>query len=321
MAERYPTALLAHHTLTPGACGALALAIEDALDIVAGWDVRVDLSGRFPMARAHLRSVEASGSFGRTKQELDRTAHAVMLANDLYAITRALRGDRNDYAVSEFVPILGGSLDGTTRDHRPYEAQSQLWFTTLLAHANTRPALLDLPHRRPDALVEVEGVRMSFEIKRPQNLTSVEAAMRKAAAQIHAIRYPGFIVVDATEIVRQAVSDIEPQSPGASRADVNREAFRMVAAHLHRHLTERQGAAGQDDPRWAVFHRVIGLVVFSRHCVWAEDAASHLDFGYLLDARMVDTTVAAIYGHHGERFLRRLARGVAQMTGNPMQPL
>ena len=322
LSGRYPVAILAHGRLTPKACDALADAIEDAIKALQGLGMTAHNEGRLRKAVIHLRRVAARGSYGTTQEELHLTAQAIHLANDIYAITRALPSTPDAAIVRELAAILGGTLDGKSSDRRAYEAQSQLWFGTLLAHSGLHPAILDLKKRRPDFIVQVESVRLAMEVKRPGSLQAIDRAIKSAANQIDSVGIPGFVVLDVSDVLLEAQAAGALAIGATSYREGSRPVFDAIATHAHdylaRYVADRQRAADEGRGQGC---RAIGIIVYARFCVWEGNAPAQLDFGLFVSGGALDTTAARLYEHQTERMLGRLVYGLERLTGNPLQPL
>ena len=323
--ERYPLAILGHSQLTPAACGALAVAIEDSIGRVEAWGLNVRSQVRLRRAIAQLKRAAARDSYGATPDERRRTAQAIYLANDIYVITRALPRERDPSLIEEFRRILAGTLETDTGDRRAYQTQSQFWFGALLAHSNLHPALLTYEGTRPDYLVTVlDQVRMTVEVKRPGSIGAAENLIEEGAHQIDAARLPGFLVLDASDLVAAELA-----APGGANNDGDlalndgttyfstvRPVLYTLADQLFEYV-ERYVAVRPGDATC----RVIGLIMYSRHSVLSDtDPATH-DFGFLIRGQQLSTTTARLYRDAADRMFQLLEHGIEKITGHPLRRL
>jgi hypothetical protein len=309
MVGRYPLAIIPHRELTPAGCAALAVAIEDAIEVLELWHIRVRPDGRLRQAARHLTRVATAGSYGADAAELARTAAAIRLANDIYVITRTLPADRQAVIAEEFAPILGGTLDGDSSDRRAYEAQTQFWIGALLAFSELHPHIPGVTvTKRPDYEIRVDDVWLAVEVKRPSATAGISRGILVADRQIRSAKRPGFIVLDVTDLH-------PPVSPGRAHApdrDAGRRAFDDIAEQVRQFIRTRQ-------PR--ELERIIGVFIVSRYCVWSDTAASALELGFLVSATTFPAACAGLYEHYAGRVLDRIVPGIRRMTGNPLREM
>ncbi|HEX8691085.1 MAG TPA: hypothetical protein VF746_01485 [Longimicrobium sp.] len=307
---RYEIALLPFAQLSPQACEALAVALEEAQEVLISWNLRQTENGRIARAIRQLHTVAMNGSFGSTKAQLYETARAIFLANDLYVITRTLPSERDDPIAQELAAILGGSLTEDTHDRRAYEMQSQFWFGTLLAQSELHPTLLAGVGRRPDFIVTVDNVRLAVEVKRPTSISAAEYAVRKAHRQIRELGIPGIVALDLSDAIGLRQLDTErARASGAVRPhDLARQPFNEAAEQVRHYI---------DSNRPNRFERLLGLIFYARYCVWHAPESSDLDFGLFLNGHIFENVAGGIYDHFAIRMLGRLVPGIENLTGNP----
>lgn len=309
--SRYAQAILPHSQLTPAACGAIAVALEVAIERLAALDIRSPVLGRANEALRHLKRVATENSYGTSELELHRTARAIFLANDLYAITGALPPTGNKVFSEELARLARGTLEEDSRDQRGYAVQSQFWFGALLAHGGLEPKIPPGSGKRPDFIVNVEGVGVGVEVKRPISEDSSLELVDYADEQLCAYGVSGLIAVDLSEVLGTRLLTVPPQpvnSPDAARNRIRPE-FLRVAGMLEDHIRGSQ----------PVHHkRTIGLVTYARHCVWLDGDPLELDFGFFLRGKVFPNGSAGLLEHHAERFIDRLKPAVQRLTGSQL---
>ncbi len=96
---------------------------------------------------------------------------------------------------------LQGSLLPSPSVSEPKEFQTQYWFGMLLAQAGLHPMVPDLTFagRRPDFIVDLQGLRCGVEVKRPQSFRSARRALDRAASQLRDFGQPGLIALDLSD--------------------------------------------------------------------------------------------------------------------------
>lgn len=256
---RYALAVLPYSTLSPAACGAIGVALEEAIEQLVDLEVISPVIGRAREAVRQLQQVAESGSYGATEEELHLTARAVFLANDLYTITRALPQQANPLLRGELAQIARGALDEDSTEQRGYAVQTQFWAGTLLAHARLNPGIPAAAGTRPDFIVTLEGVRIGVEVKRPLNELSAFRAIDHAGAQLRDFGLSGFIVGDLSEALGTRHLTVLPHSVGPTARDMIRPEFTRLATSLEHHVTGSQPASHT---------RTIGMITYARHCAW-----------------------------------------------------
>lgn len=300
-------------TLSPAACGALVAAIEDAIEVFGAWNIRVHPSSRAMEARRQLTLVAREESFGTTETQLVRTARSILLANDFYTITRSLPQEPKAPLSEDLPRMLGGSLLEDTQDTRPYETQSQFWVGALLAHSGLQPKALSGSGRRPDYSIDIEGSRLTVEVKRPQSADSVIRSLDTACEQVENYGIGGILAVDLSAALGlrnlPTVTDSQPDGPRPHEAA--REPFDRLAEVVREHVRRSR-------PR--SFRRTAGLIILARYCTWHSPAKADLDFGFFLSALVCEGALAGLYEHFMERVIFRLPIGVKRISGNPMVP-
>lgn len=309
--SKYALALLPFAELSPAACKAIAIALEEARDILIGWNLVPSQGSRIDAALRRLHRVAAEESFGTTTEELHDTARAIFLANDLYTISRTLPEVRQESMAQELKAILGGLLGEDSKDRTAYEMQSQFWVGALLAYSRLHPALLEGTGSRPDFVITIENVRLAVEVKRPATLKGAIRAINTAHAQIRATGIGGVVVIDLTDalgIRNLRISEAHAILGDSKPHDSAWAPFNSASDRLRSHI-EAEGPARYD--------RLVGLVVYARYCVWHSPAASDLDFGLFLHGHIFEGVCGRIYDHFGIRMLARLVPGIEKLSGNP----
>lgn len=304
---RYALAVLPYSTLSPAACGAIAVALEEAIEQLAELEVLSPLIGRARDGLRQLRHVAETGSYGSTDQDLHLTARAVFLANDLYAITRALPRQADPLLRSELAQIARGTLDEDSVEQRGYAVQSQFWVGTLLAHARLNPGIPAGEGSRPDFIVTLEGVRIAVEVKRPLNELSAVRAIDHSGAQLRDFGLSGFIIGDLSEALGTRHLSVLPQSAGSTARDMIRPEFTRLATSLEQHIIASQPASHT---------RTIGLITYARHCAWLPGNPPELDFGFFIRAKVFPRGSAGLHEHYAERLIDRLVPAIESLTGS-----
>jgi hypothetical protein len=247
---------------------------------------------------------------------LHRTARAIFVANDFYAITRSLSSERQDPIARELTPIFEGLLEESPTSRRGYEIQTQFWLGALLAHSRLHPAVPTGTGRLPDFLVTVRGVRLAVEVKCPQSASGVRRALDEAERQIRASGIPGFIAMDLSDALRTFDLSTTARGPRETvRARFDAEARRLIN---YIRLRQRPSASPADSR--SSFNRVAGLLVYARFCGWTDPAGTSLDFGFFLKGQTFPKAAAGFYEPFAEQLLDQIPAGIRQMTGNPMRP-
>jgi hypothetical protein len=309
--SKYALALLPHKDLTPAACNALAVALDEARETLRSWNIRLPETGRLEMAARQLRRIADQNHYGASIEELHLSAQAIFLANDFYTITRTLRADRLEPIARELIRALAGTLQQDSLDRRAYEMQSQFWFGTLLAYSELHPMVPDTSGKRPDFVITIEEVRLAVEVKRPSTFATAHVLVDSADEQIRGYGRPGIVVVDLSEAIgTELLLDRESSSQGRTRvSDAVRPVFTKYADELKTYIRRRQPTD---------YSSIVGLIVYTRFCVWEDPTANRLDFGFLLNGQVLPLACGGLMEHFAERTMDRLAPGVKRLTGNPL---
>lgn len=185
--------------LTPDAMGLLADRLEDAIERIERWGVRIHNSSRLPEAVRVLRSVQREGVFPESHCSLAQVAHAARDAQDFGLIGNMLGTETLPPVVRALEHAVSGVL-GKTPDPA-YQFQSELWVGAMLTCATDRVGVIGQPNgRSPDFVVEEGTMQYSVEVTRPSELSGARKLVSEKAKQLLHRRYHGgVLVVDLTD--------------------------------------------------------------------------------------------------------------------------
>ncbi len=307
--ENYHRAVIPYHRLSPEACSALAVAIDDAIKLFDRWGIPILGASRLPLAARHLRQVAESGTYGATPPELEITAKAIMLAIDFYCIASSLEQDREDVIANELAVALKGDLERRSRDRSAYEMQSQFWVGALLAQSGLHPAMpVILNRRRPDFVIRVDTLDCGVEVKRPQTENSSERALHDAAAQLREYGKPGIVVIDLSECLGTDSMIINEREP-TTREVINQQTS-LLADRLTNiaHTYERSNK----------FDRIIALFIYTRFIASRSDKDAELDIGISFRVTLFPRACGGLVIPQQRQIEQRLIRGLERL-GNRVQ--
>lgn len=307
MRGKYPILILPFPALSPLACRALVAAIDDALEIFFRWDLPTGPNTKLQKARALLVEVAEKQTYGKTSAELIKTAQAIRLANDFYAISRMLPEQRENVIAEELREALLGAFTETPSKHKKeFNIQSQLWIGTVLAHSGLHPGMPDSRKTKPDFIVRLGTLVCGVEVKRPQSQASVGRNVREAAAQLHEFGKPGIIVLDLTRCVRADELILHDGIP--STREIVKHRFDSAANEL------------LDSIGWfsksPKFGKVILLVVYARFFTWTPRGSQDLDSGFFYKSQPISGGYAGLLSDEANRIQQLMAEGFRRMSGN-----
>jgi hypothetical protein len=294
--------------LSPSACGALALAIDDAIAVFDEWGL--PRSARLLQAKKLLLRVNVTQSYGTTAQQLKETANAIIVANDFYLISRTMKGGRADPVASELKGSMGGKLFRNKGNKQtPFDIQSQFWFGTVLAHSGLHPAVIDSQDTRPDFAITVGTLSCGVELKRPHSDKAAWRNISTAASQLRTFGKPGIIVLDLSACV--GVDElIVHGGPRTTRQTVDHRFYRLVDQ-----LNARVERYRHSDK----FQRVMMIVMYARFFSWVLDGDTDVDSGFFFKTNIQPDAWAGLITDYSRRLERSLLRGFEIISGNRLR--
>ncbi len=293
--------------LSPSACGALAVAIDDTIAVFDGWGL--PRSARLLQAKQLLLRVNATQSYGTTAQQLKETANAIIVANDFYLISRTLKSRRADPIILELKESLGGKLyENKGNKQTPFDIQSQFWFGTVLAHSALHPAVIDSKDTRPDFCISIGTLSCAVEVKRPHSGKAAWRNISTAASQLRTFGKPGAIVLDLSACVG-VDGLIVHGGPRTTRQTVERRFYR---------LADQLNARVEKYPHSDKFQRIMMIVTYARFFNWVVDGESDVDMGFFFKTSTQPDAWASLISDYSRRLEEAIVRGFQRISGNPL---
>jgi hypothetical protein len=208
-------------TNTPSGLSIVASKLDESIEIIKSWRIRVADSSRLPSASRLLHRSSALSAYPEDAGQLVRIGNAIRVGFDFYHITRTLPDERVAVVAEDLRRSLNGTLDdtGPTAAHR---AQSQVLFASIMAVGGLRPAApTTAAGSTPDYVVRVGTLTFAVEMKRPESLAGLQAKMDEAIDQISAMDSAGGVLfVDVSDCISldSSPSSRDPDARAAFRA-------------------------------------------------------------------------------------------------------
>jgi hypothetical protein len=204
--------------------------------------------------------------------------------------------------------LLGGTLEGKTKDSTPDDFQSQFWVGTLLAQSGLRPKVLGGTREgvRPDFLIEAATLDCAVEVKRPKNIQSARRAVAAAAGQLHGFGLPGVVVVDLSGSLN--ANDLVLPPPGVSAREQIRATLKPVHSSLLGQFTWYRKSEK--------YSRIILLLTFARFWSWERSPESRPDAGLHFVADVLPDACSGLVQRQSRCIQESLLKGIKQLTGN-----
>jgi hypothetical protein len=290
---------------TPSVAADLASVLTSAIVVLESWRLPVRVHGRLRRAEQCLREVADQGRIPDDPLGLRRVASAARLAVDFYHIATSLSPTPVDSMAAELAKAIGGSLNGDSKDTSAYEYQSQFWVGMLLAQSLLRPAVV--PSRegpQPDFIVNVDGLPLALEVKRPSAVKTVKRVLGAAADQLRVQREPGIIVLDLSAAL--AVDALVLPQRGVNARDVITERHKQLSIHLNAFVERYE--------RSEKFNRVLALVTFARFWVWESATPPTSDIGHVFTLHVYPDACSGLLVRQSTRLQEKLQRGIRSVT-------
>lgn len=181
------------YELTPARMGELANRLEESVEKLRSWGVRVIDPGRLMAAVRLLRKHRTLGTFPSDRAHLIEIAQAAREAQEFIEIADVVPDDRLKPLADSIQQAVQGS-PGTTKS-RAAQYQSELWVGAMLANSGLRTAVVTAAKgRRPDFVV-VDGTQLyPVEVKRPAGSLRASKLIKEAVKQIDGTRYHGGVI-------------------------------------------------------------------------------------------------------------------------------
>lgn len=293
--------------LSPSACGALALAIDDAVAVFDEWGL--PRSERLLKAKQVLLKVEATQSYGRSSQQLKEIASAIIVANDFYLISRTLKNGRADPIALELKESLSGSLYRSEGNKQtPFDIQSQFWFGTVLAHSGLHPAVVDSKDTRPDFVVSVGTLNCAVEVKRPHAERAAWRNISTAASQLRTFGTPGIIVLDLSACVGSDELVLYGGIPTARRI-LERRFYPLV---------NRLNSRIENYRHSQKFDRIMMTLMYARFFSWIFEPGRDVDIGFFFKSNIQPGACGGLVTDYSRRLEASLLRGFERISGNAL---
>jgi hypothetical protein len=296
---------------TPENCGRLADTGEQLALFLEGWGLRVPRRGALRSAIAQLRKIAKAGAYGTSQSDRESAADALAQLSDWNEIVSVLGEEPVESIASELAIAVAKGIVAA----EAAEIRTQFWFGSVLALSGLRPAVppKDRSGKRPDFVIQADGIDITVEVKRPHTIESAVRAADRAAGQIDDFGKPGCVVLDLSRALgcdelraKFYHADIHPR-------EALKEKFIDRADIIFRRI-EGQRAKGP-------FARVLGLYSYARASMWHH---SHPSLPAKTVTVQLDPLPLACAGllQDTEKNVRRLIRsGMQSMVPTPFLDL
>lgn len=136
--------------LTPRKMGYLADQLEEAIEAMRGWRIRIpENNSRLPKIVRVLREVPPRDAFPESRTRLTAIAHAVRDAQEFAEISWVLPKERLQPVHESLRKAVFGVLGQTP--HKAYQSQSELWVGAVLARSGAFTGVItNADGKRPD---------------------------------------------------------------------------------------------------------------------------------------------------------------------------
>ena len=254
--------------LVPERLATVADHLDEAIDEIRSWGVRIGNDSRLPHASRLLRNVAASGQFPSATAELSLVAEALRHAQEFVEVANVLPKDPISSLHQALQIAVGGELrpvDSTTGPH--LQLQTQLWVGAMFAHSEAEVGVLAQPGngKNPDFIISNGTLRYAVEVKRPNGVLDAHNIVRKAARQIrHPQFHGGVIVVDLTDCIDPNLRHRVGRGP---------DDFREVGDEVINLLETLHIKVFDDESEMLRLRRehVFGIIAFCRAAYWNLD--------------------------------------------------
>lgn len=225
------------------------------------WRVGRTVNNRLRDAVTILDEVAAHGSFDGTVERQLAVVASIALTLDFFQIAQCLNGEPLSVVTQELSLAIDARV-GTSGQRRSLEYQSQYWATMVLASTHKEPRLppASLAGNKPDFILDVGGIDVAVEVKRPESHNSARDALDRAAGQLRGFGEPGFIFLDVTDCV---VTEAARRTAIAGRTSLAEEVSGAFFTLAHA-LGERPRKYNQSDK----YARILGVAIYARAFGW-----------------------------------------------------
>jgi hypothetical protein len=291
-------------------CRLLADKLDEAIRHLVERCVPVPPSSRLPQAVKLLRAVGELGVYPADHNELLPIANAIKAAFDFTAIRRALPKIPNAEVLDACRRAVRGLLtdDGPTAAHR---AQSQLQFGCVLAEAGLRPgAVQPVARKVPDYLVDVGGLPIAIEVKRPASATRVQANVSEGLAQSRDVARLCALALDLTDCVALPSSLFQGSSEQATE-EANRR-FRELYTQASDYIHGRKADPG--------FDRCGILWAFAGATFWPADEPRRPLSVLLIYGEAFHHAASGLLVDQSRRLRDRILQGFSELGASNLRP-
>lgn len=241
--------------------GVLAARLDAAILHFRSWGIKVHPQSRLPLASQLLKEIARTDQYPLAAHELVRVANALRIAFDFDAISKVLESQRSASLAETIRRACGGTLDdqGPTPSHR---AQSELRFGATLAAGGLLPKVPPAGEgKTPDFIIELSGLQVGLEIKRPESSEAVISRLDDAVEQLAGFgsKYQA-VVFDFTDCVSPGAQIAETALELADLENAGRAQFRDLCNLASDYISGL--------PRREKFGRVILFAATSQSFVW-----------------------------------------------------
>lgn len=183
----------ASYELTPAWMGELADRLEESVDKLRSWGIRVIDAGRLMAGVRLLRKHRTLGSFPSERGQLTEIAQAAREAQEFIEIANVVPDEELKPLADSIQQAVQGS-PGTTKS-RAAQYQSELWVGAMLANSGlTTSVVTAAKGSRPDFVV-ADGTRLyPVEVKRPAGSLHAPKLIKEAVKQIDGPKYHGGVI-------------------------------------------------------------------------------------------------------------------------------
>lgn len=179
--------------LTPARMGDLADRLEESVEKLRAWGIRVIDAGRLAAAVRLLRKHRRLGSFPGERGELIKIAHAAREAQEFIEISDVVPDDELKPLANSIQQAVQGCPG--TMGTRAAQYQSELWIGAMLASSGLTTSVVTATRgRRPDFVVSIGTQLYPVEVKRPDGNLRATRLVREATKQIGGPKYHGGVI-------------------------------------------------------------------------------------------------------------------------------
>lgn len=309
--------------LTPEVCGFLANTLEESVENLESWDVRVADVNRLREAVGRLRATENDGSFPSDTDALRAIGFALRTAHDFRYITSCLPPDRIEVVAKELQQAVSGTLEQSNPDRTGYQFQTQFWIGAVVSFSG-HEAVIPSPASRARADFYVQnGLNWyGIEVKRPGSLKAAKKRLKKAAQQLKSTDvHMGVVVLDLTDLFDQEEVAIVAAGP----AEMERERLGARLAKISFQLEEQifKESSGRFVPG---YEHIGGYLAFVRGFVWDLNDLRFPDlFHQARFATFSEDAGTTLWWHRAQWLVRMLLNGIEaaghRISTDPSKPI